>query len=193
MSSHLPEKKKKLETNIINYLKFSYYHGYDLDLFFTEKQKITMFERLLNCDVSFNQEWKSGVYSIPENSKETMRNAKYIKKQSATKKLSRKISKYISNNKLTEGAKNLLKAYMIKQSQEYMEEGKDRNIDIRMEKMFCGIFEQISDRKKRILESKLPTDTVNHLFTFTSKGGTKRKGFIKTKSNTRKNYTPFLI
>ena len=188
MSSHLPEKTKKLETNIINYLKFSYYHGYDLHLFFTEKQKITMFERLLNCDVSFNQEWKSGVYSIPENPKETMRNATYTKNQSVTKKLSRKISKYTSDNKVTEGAKNLLQAYLIKHSQEYINEGKDRNIDTRMKKMFCGIFQQISDRKKSILESKLNSDTVKHLFTFTPKGGTKRKGFIKTKSNTRKNY-----
>jgi hypothetical protein len=183
MSSHLPEKTKKLETNIINYLKFSYYHGYDLDLFFTEEQKITMFERLLNCDVSFNQEWKSGVYSIPENPKETMRLSSYIKKQSATKKLSRKISNYISNNKLTEGAKNLLKAYMIKQSQEYMEEGKDRNIDSRMEKMFCGIFKQISERKRTDLSKKVPEDVAKGIFTF---GGTKRKKFIKTKRKTYK-------
>lgn len=183
MCSRLPEKTKKLETNLINYLTCSYDLGYDLDLFFTEKQKITMFERLLSCDLSFNQEWETGVYSIPENPNDTMRMATYIKKQSTTKKLSRKISKYTSDNKLTEGAKNLLQDYMIKHSQEYINEGKDRNIDTRIEKMFCGIFKQISDRKQTVLSKKLPEDVVKGIFTF---GGTKRKRFVKTKRNTRK-------
>lgn len=183
MCSVLPEKTKNIETNLINYLTCSYDMGYDLDPFFTEKQQITMFERLLKCDVSFNQEWKSGVYSIPENPKETMRMATYTKNQSATKKLSRKISNYISNNKLTEGAKNLLKAYMIKQSQEYINEGKNRNIDTRMEKMFCGIFKQISERKRTDLSKKVPEDVAKGIFTF---GGTKRKKFIKTKRKTYK-------
>jgi HEPN domain-containing protein len=184
MCSLLPE-KGNLETNVRNYLTCSYYLGYDLDLYFTEKHQIIMFERLLSCDTIFKQEWENGVYSIPEDPTHTMSLSLYIKKQSSIKKLSRKINKYTSNHKLTEGAKNLLQAYMIKNSQEYTGEGKDRNMNTRMEEMFCGIMKQISDRKKSYITKKLPDDVATEIEKYVSSGGTKRKRFAKTKKRYR--------
>jgi hypothetical protein len=185
MCSQLPKKTKIIETNIQNYLTCSYHHGYNLNLYFSEKQQIIMFERLLSCDANFKDDWENGVYSIPEDPSQTMHLSRYIKMQSATKKFSRKISKYIYQKNLTKGAKNLLQAHMIKQSQDYMQD-ENRNIDSKMKEMFCGIFKNIDDRKKNILETKLPSDAVNEIFTFIPRGGTKRSRFIKTKLQTRK-------
>ena len=54
MCTVLPE-KGNLETNIKNYLNCSYSLGYNLTSYFTEKQQIIMFERLLSCDANFKQ------------------------------------------------------------------------------------------------------------------------------------------
>ena len=179
MCSVLPEKTKIIETNVRNYLNCSYHLGYDLDNYFTQKQQITMFERLLSCDASFNHEWKSGVYSIPEDPAHTMYLSTYIKKQSLTKKLSRKINKYISNKKLTKGAKNLLEAYMRTQSTI-----QNKSMDNKMEEIFCGIFTDITNRKKSYitqLTKRVPDDVVKEIELYVP-GGTKRKRFSKTKT-----------
>ncbi len=185
MCSHLPP-KGDLELNIRNYLICSYSLGYDLDNYFTKNQQVIMFERLLSCDATFKQEWENGFYSIPEDPSHTTQLSPYIKKESSVKKLYRKMNKYTSSkNKLNKGSKNLLQAYMIKNSQEFTEEGKDRNIDTRMEKMFCGIIKQIRDRKTRILSKKVPQEVANEIFTFVPKGGTKRKRSLKTKTKNK--------
>jgi hypothetical protein len=129
-----------------------------------------MFERLLSCDTNFKQEWESGVYSIPEDPKHTMYLSPYIKKQSTTKKLSRKINNYIFNNKLTKGAKNLLEDYMRTYSIDIIQ---NKNMDSKMEEIFCGIFKQISDRKASYIEKKMPIVELSEQIK--SYGGTKRK------------------
>jgi len=172
MCSVLPI-KGNLVTNVRNYLQCSYNLGYDLDLYFSKNQQITMFERLLSCDASFKQEWESGTYSIPENPAHTMYLSKYIKRQSLTKKLSRKIGNYVYNKKLTRGGKNLLQAYMIKHSQD----------KTNMEDMFCGIFKQISDRKKSYISKKVPSELATEIIENVS-GGTKRK---RTRKNTKRH------
>jgi len=183
MCSHLPV-KGNLEINIRNYLTCSYDLGYDLDSYFTKSQQIKMFDRLLSCDTNFKEEWESGMYSIPEDPLQTTRLSSYIKIQSRSKKLSRKMTRHIYDNKLTEGAKNSLQHYMIRESQEYMKEGKDRDIDKRMKEIFCGIYKQINDRKQSVLSKKVPEELAKEIFAFLPKGGkTKRK---KTKKRNRK-------
>jgi hypothetical protein len=172
--------KGNLKTNIINYLNCSYYLGYNLDNYFTQKQQITMFERLLSCDKSFKQEWESGMYSIPEESKNSMYLSKFVKKQSLVKKLYRKTIKYISNQKLTNGAQNLLEAYMRTYST-----NQNTNANNKMKEIFCGIFTHISERKESYLTKKVPDDVVKEITGYLG-GGTKRKNFTKTKLKTRK-------
>jgi len=178
MCSVLPI-KSNLVTNVQNYLNCSYNLGYDLDAYFSKNQQITMFEKLLSCDATFKQEWESGEYYIPEDRMYTMHMSSYTKKQSSVKKLSRKISNYTFNNKLTEGAKNLLQAYMIKNSQEYSQEGKDRNMNTRTEEMFCGIFKNINDRKESYIDKIAPNSDLKKEITSYLSGGTKRKHMIK--------------
>lgn len=177
-----------LETKVRNYLIYSYQNGYHLDTFFTKKDQIIMFERLLSCHANFKQEWENGEYYIPEDPAHTMYFSTYIKKQSTVKKLSRKIDRFIYNKKLTKGAKNLLEAYMIKNSQDFLKESSERNINTKMEEMFCGIFEKIRTRKESYIAKKLPQDLVNEIKKYASPGGTKRKR--KTNNKTRKNIHP---
>jgi hypothetical protein len=104
----------------------------------------------------------------------------YIKKQSYSRKLSRKIRKHTSKQKLTKGAKNVLEAYMREQSQESMNEGAERNMDARIEKMFCGIFTQIRDRKKSDLGTIFPDVLADEIIGFVDNnkkktGGTRKK------------------
>ena len=54
-----PPIKGNLETKVNNYLIYSYTNGYNLDMFFTQKDQIIMFERLLSCDPIFKQEWEN--------------------------------------------------------------------------------------------------------------------------------------
>lgn len=182
-----PPIKGNLETKVNNYLIYSYTNGYRLDMFFTQKDQIIMFERLLSCDPIFKQEWENGVYSVPENPANTMYMATYIKRQSIPKKLFRKINNTFKN-KLNKGAKNLLEAYMIQQSQEFTKEGPSRNVNTRIKNMFCGIFKQIEDRKEMYLGKKVPEDTVKEITGYIS-GGTKRNTKKKKKRKTRKKYT----
>lgn len=182
-----PPIKGNLETKVNNYLIYSYTNGYRLDMFFTQKDQIIMFERLLSCDPIFKQEWENGVYSVPENPANTMYMATYIKRQSIPKKLFRKINNTFKN-KLNKGAKNLLEAYMIQQSQEFTKEGPSRNVNTRIKNMFCGIFKQIEDRKEMYLGKKVPEDTVKEITGYIS-GGTKRYTKKKKKRKTRKKYT----
>jgi hypothetical protein len=188
MCSILPEKTKNIEKNIRNYLTCSYDLGYNLDNYFTEPQQTKMFERLLSCDVSFNQDWKNGVYSIPENPEQTMYLSTYIKKQSAAKKLSRKITKYSNTSKkLSKGAKSLLEDYMRENTKDFIAEGKERNLDTRIEEMFCGIFTQIESRKQSYVEKKVPEDVANIIREYTEKksAGTNRKHLKKTRKNVK--------
>lgn len=187
MCSILPEKTKNIEKNIRNYLTCSYDLGYNLDNYFTEPQQTKMFERLLSCDASFNQDWKNGVYSIAENPEQTMYLSTYIKKQSAAKKLSRKITKYSNTSKkLSKGAKSLLEDYMRENTKDFIAEGKERNLDTRIEEMFCGIFTQIKSRKQSYVEKKVPEDVANIIREYTEKkGGTKRKHLKKTRKNVK--------
>ena len=187
MCSVLPEKTKILATNLRNYLTCSYHLGYDLDNYFTQKQQKIMFERLLYCDTVFRQEWENGVYSIPENSAHTMFLSKYIKKQSEAKKLSRKISRPVYNEKLSKGAKNLLQAYMIKNTQEYIKEDKDRNMDTKIEEMFCGIMRQIGDRKKSYVEKKVPIpELIDEIDKYVPPSGGTKRNRCKTGPKIRK-------
>lgn len=181
MCTVLPE-KGNLETNIKNYLNCSYSLGYNLNSYFSEKQQIIMFERLLSCDTNFKQEWENGLYSIPEDPTKTMYLASYIKKQSTAKKLSRKLSTYIYNEKLIEGAKNLLQGYMIELSQDYTQD-KKRNMNTTMEEMFCGIMKQIKDRKQSYVEQKVPVELAHEI---TGYGGTKRKTRNKKNKKNKK-------
>jgi hypothetical protein len=139
-----------------------------------------MFDRLLSCDTTFKEDWETGTYSIPEDTKHKTMLSKYIKKQSTAKKLARKINNYIYNKKLIKGAKNLLQAYMIQHSQEYMEEGKD--MDKRIEEMFCGIFKQISIRKKSYIDKiAVDSDAKGEITSYLS-AGTRKKRFIKNRT-----------
>ena len=179
MSAILPPKTKNIKTNIRNYLTCSYDMGYDLDKYFTEKDQTTMFERLLSCDIDFKQQWESGAYSVPADPAQTMYLSTYTTQYSSIKKYSRKIRKHTSKQKLTKGAKNVLEAYMREQSQESMNEGAERNMNARMEKMFCGIFSQIRERKQSDLSKKVPEDVSNIIMEFAEKkrktGGTRKK------------------
>jgi hypothetical protein len=144
-----------------------------------------MFTRLLSCDANFKQEWETGVYSIPEDPSHTMYLSAYIKKQSALKKISRKINNYVYNEKLTKGAKNLLESYMRGYSTI-----QNKNMDSKMEEMFCGIFKQISDRKESYVTKatkELPDELAKEITGYLA-GGTKRKRCkVKTRVKTRKN------
>jgi len=181
--------KGNLETNIRNYLNCSYHLGYDLDSYFTKKNQIIMFGRLLSCYANFKQEWENGIYSIPQDPAHTMHLSPYIKKQSALKKLSRKINNYTYNEKLTEGAKNLLQDYMRTYSQGYMQD-ENKNIDSKIKEMFCGIFKQISDRKESYVTKatkELPDEVAKEITGYLA-GGTKIKVKTKkTRMKTRKN------
>jgi hypothetical protein len=106
-----------------------------------------------------------------------------MKRQSIPKKLFRKINNTFKN-KLNKGAKNLLEAYMIQQSQDFMREGPTRNVNTRIKNMFCGIFKQIDERKEMYLGKKVPEDTVKEITGYIS-GGTKRN--TKKKKKTKKN------
>lgn len=181
MCSVLP-KKGNLLTNVNNYLTCSYYLGYNLDSFFTQNHQIIMFERLLSCDASFKQDWEIGAFSIPEDPSHTMYSSSYIKKQSHIKKLSRRVHSYIYNNKLTKGAKNLLQAYMINYSQD-----SSKNIDAKMEEMFCGILKQVNDRKDSYLSKLVPSDLTTEIKEYLPQGGGKIKR--KTKPKTKKRNT----
>lgn len=175
--------KGNLETNIRNYLRCSYYLGYNLDSYFTQNQKIIMFERLLSCDADFKQEWENGVYSVPQDPAHTMYLSPYIKKQSALKKLSRKINNYTYNKKLTEGAKNLLQEYMRSHSTI-----QNKNMDSKMEEIFCGIFKQINDRKESYIKKatkKFPYDVEKEITGYLV-GGTKRKRTRKNRKYLKK-------
>ena len=130
-----------------------------------------------------NKNGKTGVYSVPENPAHTMYLAPYVKRQSISKKLFRKINNTF--NKLNKGAKNLLEAYMIQQSQDFMREGPTRNVNTRIKNMFCGIFKKIDERKEMYLGKKVPEDTVKEITGYIS-CGTKRN--TKKKRKTRKIY-----
>jgi hypothetical protein len=115
--------------------------------------------------------------------------SQYIKKQSALKKLSRKINNYTYNEKLTEGAKNLLQDYMRTYSQGYMQD-ENKNIDGKIKEMFCGIFKQISDRKESYVTKatkELPDEVAKEITGYLA-GGTKtrRKNKVKTKKTRMK-------
>lgn len=173
-----PPIKGSLETKVRNYLIYSYYNDYDLGKYFTEKDQIIMFERLLSCDATFKEEWEKGAHSVPEDPTHTMYLSPYIKKYSSARSFSRKISKHTYNNMLKKGAKNLLKAYMRNHEIDYM---RNKDMDTKIDEMFCGIFKSIDDRKRRILSTKVPEEVATEIFTFIPKGGTKRKRFINSK------------
>jgi hypothetical protein len=52
-----------------------------------------------------------------------------------------------------------------------------------MEDMFCGIFKQISDRKKSYISKKVPSELATEIIENVS-GGTKRK---RTRKNTKRH------
>jgi len=176
--------KGNLENKVNNYLNYSYGIGYNLDMFFTQKDQLVMFERLLSCDPIFKQEWENGFYSVPEDPAHTMYLAPYVKRQSISKKIFRKINNTF-NKKLNKGGKNLLEAYMIQNSQDFMREGANKNVNAKIQEMFCGIFKQIGQRKEMYLGKKVPEDTVKEITGYIS-GGTKRN--TKKKRKTRKIY-----
>lgn len=174
-----------LENRIKTYLRESYYTGYDLDPYFTENNQIMMFEKLLKCDEEFKREWESGSYCEPTIPSETMYLSPYITKQSYTKKIFRKCSSYKINNKLTKGAKNLLKGYMIKYSQ-----NEEMNNDEKIEQMFCGILRQANER--RISQIGLPNDLLREISSYEEKrkyGGKTSKRRFKIKNIVNKNKT----
>jgi len=182
--SLIDNKKASLKQRIQTYLIRSYYDGYELQYYFTEQQQIMMFEKLLSCDENFSQEWEKGVYCKPMNKNETLYLSPYIKKQSSTKKIYRKVCSHINNNKLTNGAKNLLKSYMIEYAQNYT-----ISENYRMEQIFCGIFHQENKRKdqyisqvsERAREPRLEDEIRSYLGT---NGGKKtRKRRFKTRKN----------
>ena len=155
-----PSKKASLKTKIYEYLINSYHIGYEMNNFFTEKDQIIMFEKLLFNDTNFRFQWKNGFYNIPKVATETMYLSCYIKNQSNVKKISRKILNYTFNNKLTNGAQNLLQGYMIEYSQNLSE-----NINIRMNQIFCGIFESVNKRKQNYITKiteKVPKEIKDH-------------------------------
>jgi hypothetical protein len=105
----------------------------------------------------------------------------YTTRYSSIKKFSRKRNQHKKRNgELTKGAKNVIEAYMREQSQESMNEGKERDMDARIEKMFCGIFTQIRDRKKNDLSKKVPDVLADEIIGFVDNkkkktGGTRKK------------------
>ena len=139
-------KNASLENKIKKYLKESYYTGYDLDEYFTEENQKMMFEKLLNCDEEFRQKWESGSYCEPEVPSETMYLSSYITKHSYTKKIFRKCSPYKINKKLTKGAKNLLKGYMIEYSQ-----NQTISLNDKLSQIFCGILQQSYNRREQYI------------------------------------------
>lgn len=78
----------------------------------------------------------------------------YIKKQSTLKKTNRQLVKYVYSGKLTKGAENLLKGYMIEYSQNQIE-----TIDEKMDDIFCGIFSNINKRKQDIINKAISKST----------------------------------
>ena len=128
-------KNASLKTRLNKYLNETYYVGYDLDNYFTNKNQVMMFDRLFKCDANFKEKWTKGVYVIPEDKTSTMYLSSYINKKSLLKNASRKLLRYKYNDKLTKGAKNLLQGYMIEYSQDRI-----FTIDEKMDKLFCSIF-----------------------------------------------------
>ena len=128
-------KNASLKTRLNRYLNESYYVGYDLDEFFTNKNQVMMFDKLIKCDANFKEKWTKGIYVIPENINSTRYLSSYINKKSFLKNASRKLLRYKYNDKLTKGAKNLLQGYMIEYSQDRI-----FTIDEKMDKLFCSIF-----------------------------------------------------
>lgn len=180
-------KKASLESRLKFYLKHSYYKGYDLNRYFTEENQITMFERLLECDEEFKQQWESGSYCQPVDPTYTERMAEYETIQSPIKQFYRQICPYRINKKLTEGAKNLLKGYMIKYSQN------DDVDDDKLAQIFCGILKQANKRREKYIsqiEDKLPDDIVREMRGFLGpSGGKKSKSRFKRKTIVNKNKT----
>ena len=172
-----------LERKIKKYLTESYYTGYELNPYFTENNQIMMFEQLLKCDEEFKQEWESGSYCKPEVPNETMFLSPYVTKQSNVKKIFRKCFPYKFNNKLTKGAKNLLKAYMIR----YSQSGSYKEKEQRMKQIFCGIFERLHERREQYInkvEDKVPYELAREIRGFigpSPSGGKKSKRQIKRK------------
>jgi hypothetical protein len=150
-----PKKKDSIETRVNIYLQQSYHTGYNLD-YFTDEQKIKMFEKLLKCDSNFNQQWQSGFYVTPEDPTNTMYLSSYIKKQSILKKTNRRLFRYVYSGKLTKGAENLLKGYMIEYSQ-----NQTKTIDEKMNEIFCGIFSAVNKRKQDIINTAIRKSTNN--------------------------------
>lgn len=150
----LPKKTDSIEKRVKMYLQQSYYTDYNLD-YFTDEQKIKMFEKLLKCDLNFNQQWHSGFYVTPEDPTKTMYLSSYIKKQSILKKTNRRLfSRYVYSGKLTKGAENLLQGYMIEYSQ-----NKTKTIDEKMNEIFCGIFSAVNKRKQDIINAAIRKST----------------------------------
>ena len=150
-----PKKTDSIEKRVNMYLHQSYYTGYNLD-YFTDEQKIKMFEKLLKCDSNFNQQWHSGFYVTPEDPNKTMYLSSYIKKQSNLKKTNRRLFRYVYSGKLTKGAENLLQGYMIEYSQ-----NQTKTIDEKMNEIFCGIFSAVNKRKQDIINTAIRKSTKN--------------------------------
>lgn len=180
-----------LKYRIKFYLEYSYYRGYDLERYFTEKNQIMMFEKLLKCDEEFKQQWESGSYCQPVDPAHTIMLADYETIKSDAKKFYRQICGYKINNKLTEGAKNLLKGYMIKYSQNY-----HVSVDDRLSQIFCGILRQENERRTSQLVERVREPGLTRLIrSYEGKnevknGGKKSKRRFKRKNlvkKTRKN------
>jgi hypothetical protein len=150
-----PKQKDSIQKRVNMYLQQSYHTGYKLD-YFTDDQKIKMFEKLLKCDSNFNQQWYSGVYVTPEDPNNTMYLSSYIQKQSNLKKTNRRLFRYVYSGKLTKGAENLLQGYMIEYSQ-----NQTKTIDEKMNEIFCGIFSAVNKRKQDTINTAINKST-NH-------------------------------
>ena len=150
-----PRKTDSIKKRVNMYLQQSYYTGYNLD-YFTDEQKIKMFEKLLKCDSNFNQQWYSGFYVTPEDPTQTMYSSSYIKKQSILKNTNRRLFRYVYSSKLTKGAENLLQGYMIEYSQ-----NQTKTVDEKMDEIFCGIFSAENRRKQDIINKAIRKSTKN--------------------------------
>ena len=113
--------------------------------------------------------------------------AEYETIQSPIKQIYRQICPYKINKKLTEGAKNLLKGYLIKYSQ--MSSPSTEN-DI-LSQIFCGIIGQEHKRREQYIsqiEDKLPDELAREMRGFLGpSGGKKSKRRFKRKTLVNKN------
>lgn len=134
---------------INTYLIHSYYTGYEMNYYFTDKNKILMFERLLNYDDIFRLMWFEGYNIIPKVKTETMYLSQYITTQRKFNKITRYLLRHKYYGKLTKDAENLLKGYLILWSQS------NENINEKMNNIFCGIFKNINERKQKIIKKIL--------------------------------------